>query len=456
MSTDGDYYRNLRFLVVDDQPPAREGLRICAQTMGAFSVDLAAGYQDAIARIRRTPPDVILCDYLLGEDRSGQQLLEELRRFDLLTDESVFMMVTAEQSYEQVVAAVELAPDDYIIKPFSPERLKLRLDRTLRRKQFFQPLFEAKRERDFEGAARFIRDAGDSEGGRNYRVELMRQEAEVALLRGDPVTAEAVFVALLETHPFPWARAGQARALLGQRRLTEARAVMDEVVADAPDFFSGQDLKARICIEMGDYEEGQRTVQAASARTGRNYERKRLLADAALLNGDGATASEVMADVIRNDSMPGAVTIEDRLMLVRGHVEAGDLAAAERALVEMTPQRMEVATLDQRTSWQALRALMNPEAERGRVASLRAAWLATPLGARVCVDVARAAFALGDAELAVGMASALFASDEIRRVFRAMRDLFEANGMAKAFRDMQRRAALQRIAGTDEGEAGAD
>lgn len=446
MSTgDGDFYRSLRFLVIDDQPAAREGLRICAQTMGAFAVDLSSGYQDAIARIRRAPPDVILCDYLLGNDRSGQQLLEELRRFDLLADEAVFMMVTAEQSYEQVVAAVELAPDDYIIKPFSPDRLKLRLDRTMRRKRFLEPLFVAKRVQDFERAERFIKDAIETEAGRNYRFELMRQEAEVALLKGDPAAAETAFLAILETHPFPWARAGQARALLGQRRLAEARSIMDEVVADAPNYFGGHDLKADICLEMGDYAEGQRTLEAAAARTGRNYERKRRLADAALLNGDTETARQAMADVIRNDTMPGAVSIADHLMLVRSHVEGGDLLAAERALAEITPQRLETASLDERASSLALRALMRPDAERERIAALRASWLAIPLCARSRVDIVRAAFAIGDNELAVAMAAELFASDEIRRMFKIVRDLFEANDMAAAFRDLQRKAALQRI-----------
>ena len=116
-------YANKRFLVIDDQPLAREALRTIAQNVGAFAVEFASNYQDAIYRIRNNAPDIILCDYVLGEGRSGQQLLEELRRFNLLSDDTIFMMVTGEQAYEQVVSAVELVPDDYIIKPFSPDRL---------------------------------------------------------------------------------------------------------------------------------------------------------------------------------------------------------------------------------------------------------------------------------------------------------------------------------------------
>lgn len=444
-----EVYRALRFLVIDDQSVARDSLRICAQTMGAFAVEFSSGYQDAIARIRRTVPDIILCDYLLGADRSGQQLLEELRRFDLLTDDAVFIMVTAEQSYEQVVAAVELAPDDYIIKPFSPDRLKLRLDRVLQRKRFFKPLFAAKRAQDYAAAERFLEQVRETEDGQLQRFELMRQRAEVALLKGDAAAAQVAFDEILDTHPFPWARAGKARALVGQNRLPEARAIMDQVVVDAPTFFGGFDLKAQICLEMGDYEEGQRTVAEASLKTGRNYVRKRLLADAALLGGDTETARAAMADVIRNDSAPGAVTIADRLMLVRSQVEAGALMEAEQALGEISPQRLETATLDDRASWQALRALMAPDAERQRMTALRAAWLATPFCAQTRVDIIRAAFALGDHELAVSATSALFASDEIRRVFKVVRGLFETHEQVAAFRELQRRAALQKIGGSE-------
>jgi DNA-binding response OmpR family regulator len=129
-------YAKKRFLVIDDQPQARDALRTVAQTLGAFAVEFASNYQDAIYRIRNNAPDIILCDYMLGEGRSGQQLLEELRRFKLLLDETIFMMVTGEQSYEQVVSAVELVPDDYIIKPFSPDKLLLRLERIVAKKNF--------------------------------------------------------------------------------------------------------------------------------------------------------------------------------------------------------------------------------------------------------------------------------------------------------------------------------
>lgn len=440
-----ELYQKLRFLVIDDQPAARQSLRICAQAMGAFSVEFSSGYQDAISRIRRNPPDVILCDYMLGDDRSGQQLLEELRRNELLADESVFMMVTAEQSYEQVVAAVELVPDDYIIKPFSPERLRFRLDRALMRKNFFRPFYVAKRAADFEEADAFIEANRDSEAGQPYRFELLRQSAELKLARGDANAAQAAYEEILELHPFPWARAGKAKSLMRQNRLQEAREIVDSVIDTSPQYFDAFDLKTQICIDMGDYDEAQQTVENVSQRTRRNYARKRLLASTALLNGDAVTASSAMEDVLQNDLAIGGVPISDRLMLVRGQIEAGDTMAAEQTIRKIIPVSLETAPLNEKTSYHALLVILAPEEAGAQFSTLAQSCTEIGLDITTQVDVIRAALALNDMELAKKVTAALFDSDEIRRVFKQVHMLYEARGAEQEFRTLQREAALQKI-----------
>ena len=137
----GTDFGDKSYLVIDDFSDMRSVLRSILRSLGATRVDQAADGAEAVSRMERKRYDVILCDYMLGDGRSGQQLLEELRRFNLLADETIFMMVTGEQSYEQVVSAVELVPDDYIIKPFSPDKLVLRLDRIMAKKEFFRAYY---------------------------------------------------------------------------------------------------------------------------------------------------------------------------------------------------------------------------------------------------------------------------------------------------------------------------
>jgi len=442
-------FRDKRFLVIDDQPMARESLRAIAQTAGAFSVDFATGYQEAIFRIRNNAPDVILCDYMLGDGRSGQQLLEELNRFELLPDETIFMMVTGEQSYEQVVAAVELVPDDYIIKPFSPDKLMLRLERVIAKKAFFAPYYREMRYRNYDAALAILAAGRTSEAGRTYRFETLREEAEVHLAAGQPEKAEATYRAILEHFDFPWARAGVARALERQNRLHEAREEIDRVVARTPHYFDAADLKAGICMAQGDHAEAQKVLDGVARRTPRNYLRKRLLAQAAELNGDAETARAAMADVIANDTMPGAVTPSDQLALARTHADAGDHIAAEKVLLTMRESEVMNLPLAAQASFSALLAVCCPEKGRSKFAGLRPALLVTALDATARMDILRAALETADGELADRQARELIAGDEARRVFATVRRLYTQYGRDSEFREIQRQVALLRI-GRDE------
>ena len=438
-------YAKKRFLVIDDQPQARDALRTIAQTIGAFAVEFASNYQDAIYRIRNNVPDIILCDYVLGEGRSGQQLLEELRRFNLLADESIFMMVTGEQSYEQVVSAVELVPDDYIIKPFSPDKLVLRLDRIMAKKAFFKEYYREKRKKEYAAALAILEAQRNSEAGRPYRFEILRQQAEVLLSSGDSAGAEQAYRSILENYEFPWARAGVARSLHRQNKLSEARSEIDRVVASTPHFFDAADLKANICMAQGEHAEAQQILDDVAKKTPRNYQRKRLLAEAATLNGDTETACAIMADVVANDTMPGAVTPEDRLALARSQVDANDLISAEKTLVGLKESEMQNLDLDAQASYAALLAISSPGRGKPRFAGLRPALISAQLTANSRLDILRSALTLGDHELADHQAEALLEGDEAKRSFGAMRKQYALHGREQDFRNIQKRVALKRI-----------
>lgn len=434
-----------RFLVIDDQPTARDALRTIAQTVGAFAVEFAANYQDALYRIRNNTPDIILCDYMLGDGRSGQQLLEELRRFGLLADETVFMMVTGEQSYEQVVSAVELVPDDYIIKPFSPDKLLLRLERILAKKEFFAEYYREKRRQEFERALAILEAKRDSEAARPYRFEILRQRAEVMLAKGDAAAAEAAYRSILDAGEFPWARAGVARSLEHQDRLTEARAEIDRVVASTPHYFDAADVKARICMAQGEPEEAQKVLDEVAKKTPRNYLRKRLLAEAATLNGDTATAQAALADVLANDTMPGAIQPEDKLALARSQVGSGDKISAERTLVGMRESEVQNLTLDGQASFAALMTIAAPDRGKAKFAGLRPALISAALENTARLDVTYAALSLGDPELADHQAHYLMASDDAKKIFGSARKLYALHGREKDFREIQKQVALRRI-----------
>jgi predicted Zn-dependent protease len=321
----------------------------------------------------------------------------------------------------------------------------LRLERVAAKKAFFAEFYREKRKQEFETALGILATKKDSDAGRAYRFESLRQEAEVHLASGNAEKAEAAYRVILEKYEFPWARAGVAKSLHRQNRLSEAREEIEKVVAAAPNYFDASDVKANICMAQGEHEEAQKVLDAAAKKTPRNYLRKRLLAEAAELNGDIETARAAMADVVANDTMPGAVSTEDQLSLARAQVGANDLISAEKVLLLMRESEVMNMALAQQASYSALLAVASPEKGTKRFAGLRPALIASPLPSIARVDILRAALVVDDNELADGQARELMSGEDAKKVFGTVRKLYALRGRESDFREIQRRVALQRI-----------
>lgn len=441
-----DPYKELRYLVIDDQEASRQTLKICIQSMGGFSVDQAQNINDAYHRLRGEMPDVIICDYLLGPGRTGQQLLEDLRRSESLPDTVAFLMVTAERSYEQVVSAVELVPDDYIIKPFTPETLRTRLERVIRKKIFFRRFHELKRGGNFDAALMELDALAEAEDGKPYRFDIQRARAETLLKAGRAQEALDSFTAIVEIHPFPWALAGQARALQRLSRYEEADEAVDGVLEAAPNYFDAYDLKADICCDLGQFDKAQAILQQVSERTPRNWRRKRTLSTVAKLNGDFETAQRLIEEVIANDRVAG-VPLRDRVELVRTALAGGNIQLAETTLAELTPAERGSLSPAERLNIECLEAMTSSdEVGERHFDRVRAEFGRIELDADGTLDAIRAALRFSDRQLADQLAERLLVGSEARRAFHTILEVFRDHGMEDHFRQLQRTIAARRLA----------
>ena len=132
-----------RGLLIDDMPEMRSTMRIQLADAGLEKCDAARNVKEAVERLTENRYDLIVCDYNLGQGADGQQLLELVRRRQLLPLSTAFLMVTGESGYEQVSTAAEYAPDDYLIKPFTSGMLGTRLERILEKKDALKPVYQS-------------------------------------------------------------------------------------------------------------------------------------------------------------------------------------------------------------------------------------------------------------------------------------------------------------------------
>ena len=115
-------------LVVEDNTDLAFGLRNNLEIEG-YRVDVAPDGARALARLRRSPPDLVILDLMLpGID--GFRVLRSIReaRMDLPV-----IILTARGEEEDKVRGLRLGADDYVTKPFGLLELLARVDAILRR-----------------------------------------------------------------------------------------------------------------------------------------------------------------------------------------------------------------------------------------------------------------------------------------------------------------------------------
>ena len=119
-----------RILVVDDEPDivalvayhlARSGYRVSTASTGTEAIDA----------VREEQPALVVLDLMLPE-LSGFEVLERLRADRALSEVPV-LMLTARRDEPDRVQGLSLGADDYLVKPFSPQELVLRVRNILRR-----------------------------------------------------------------------------------------------------------------------------------------------------------------------------------------------------------------------------------------------------------------------------------------------------------------------------------
>ena len=111
-----------RVLIIDRHTQARDALRLMLGALGVTAVHGAGNSAEVLRQVKANRFDLVLSDFVLDDGRDGQQLLEELRHAHLIQLSTVYLIITSERSKTNVVALAELAPDDYLIKPFTAEQ----------------------------------------------------------------------------------------------------------------------------------------------------------------------------------------------------------------------------------------------------------------------------------------------------------------------------------------------
>ena len=116
-----------RLLIVDDEMRIRELIKKYAKFEG-YEVDEAADGMEALERCRSNDYDLVILDIMMPE-LDGFSVCRELRKNRPVP---VIILSARGEEYDRI-HGFELGIDDYVVKPFSPRELMMRVAAVLKR-----------------------------------------------------------------------------------------------------------------------------------------------------------------------------------------------------------------------------------------------------------------------------------------------------------------------------------
>ncbi len=310
-----------RVLIIDDSPAMCSSLRNTLSNFGISRCETSNSGNEAVFRIRQRAFDIIVCDYCLGEGSDGQQILEQLRRGGLIAPSVAFLMVTAERGYEKVVSCAELAPDDYLLKPFTAETMRLRLERVFEKKATFAVIYELL---DQGNAVDAILECDRLLALRSkFTIDLIRMKGELLISLDRHEEARVLYEQVISARAIPWARIGLAKTLSMAGLGEEAIETLELAIEDNPQYLEAYDLLAKEHESKGSTELAQAVLEKAVEISPQTLSRQTRVGEIAYRNGDLVKAKRAFGIVVDKGRYSFFRSPNDFISLSRVHLDEG-------------------------------------------------------------------------------------------------------------------------------------
>ncbi len=140
----------------------KEGHEVKAYTSG----------KDIIDKILDWHPHIVMLDIMLGEDKDGLDILQDIKKEKIDTE---IVMLTSDDTAETAIKAMKLGAVDYLTKPFNIDEIKIVIANTLANSRLKEELEYLKRN-EFHSAEEII--------GRSAVMRDMIEQAETLALAG--------------------------------------------------------------------------------------------------------------------------------------------------------------------------------------------------------------------------------------------------------------------------------
>lgn len=292
-------YSKLRFLIIEDLAHFSSALRTMVMFYGVphENIQIARDAEQAMPLLNKTRYDVVLSDYNLGEGRNGNDILEEAKHHKLLKSACIYLMLTAENSADMVMGALEYQPDEYLTKPFTKEVLNARLERLIARRDALLPIYtQIDKGHPVEAIKLCASLAADNP---RYKGYLLKLRSELLMEQQAYDQCAEIYKLLLQNKFVPWAELGLGKCCYYRDDYDSAQTHFQKILDQNERYVQAYDWLARVQRAQGENEAAQQTLANGTLISPRNVRRQTLLGELAMDNGDLAVAEKAFSQSIK-------------------------------------------------------------------------------------------------------------------------------------------------------------
>jgi cytochrome c-type biogenesis protein CcmH/NrfG/DNA-binding NarL/FixJ family response regulator len=328
-------------LVIDSNPTSRSILVSQLRDFGMGGVVQCSRLADARRQLEYRSCVGVLGEHHFAGASSGQDLLDDLRRNQLLPFSTVFIMITAEATYAKVAEAAESALDGYLLKPHKATHLGERLRQARIRKISLQEIFAAIEAEDFEAAAALCLHRFETKG--LFWLYAARVGAELLLRTGKYAEAQTLYEAVVAAKTLPWAKLGVARSLLDAGQTAVAASTLENLISQDPSYADAYDVMGRAQFELGKFDKALDTYKMASDLTPASISRLQNLGMMTYYSGDRKEAEKILDRTTRLGLDSKMFDCQTLVLLAFARLESGDGKGLQRCrddfvrLIERNP-----------------------------------------------------------------------------------------------------------------------
>ena len=325
-------FSNTNVLILDDLPEMRSSLRSQLASLGCEKVSVSGTVKDALEQCKLSKFDLILCDFYLAGGTDGQQFLEFLRSRRIISRSAVFVMVTAEKGYENVVTAAECLPDDYLLKPFTADALKGRIERLIEKKK---RLAKVDAMQDKGNWPEVIVACDEIIAAKDrHMVDAMRIKGNALIMAGKADQAVVFYQQMIAMRPMPWAQLGLARALHQSGDMAGGKNTLQSLIVESPKMMAAYDLLGRLHQESGNHDEALAVLDSACEISPNSLARHRAIASVAEETGDFSRVEQALNQVVKKTRNSPLRETKDFARLGNALTEMGEPGKAVQLLEE--------------------------------------------------------------------------------------------------------------------------